>query len=227
MSCLRRGDPQLLEVARGVAVLADTEALDRLLRTDAGVVAQAMRALTTAGIFTLGGFRHPVAAAAVLAGFDQDERAELHRRAAVLAYDGGASARVVAEHLLCAKEASEAWGVAALEDAARQALREGQVESAVSYLKLAWRACTDERQKIKIMTIWYAPSGGSTPAPPAATWPSSPGPWTRASSRAATRSILAKALLWHGQLAEDARRPGAPRGHRSGPRPATAAGSWP
>ncbi|MBQ1037240.1 MULTISPECIES: LuxR family transcriptional regulator [Micromonospora] len=202
VSCLRRGDPQLLEVARGVAVLADTEALDRLLRTDAGVVAQAMRALTTAGIFTLGGFRHPVAAAAVLAGFDQDERAELHRRAAVLAYDGGASARVVAEHLLCAKEASEAWGVAALEDAARQALREGQVESAVSYLKLAWRACTDERQKIKIMTTLVRAEWRVNPSSSSSYLPELAGALDKGFLQGSDAVILAKALLWHGQLAE-------------------------
>lgn len=168
----------------------------------AGVVAQAMRALTTAGIFTLGGFRHPVAAAAVLAGFDQDERAELHRRAAVLAYDGGASARVVAEHLLCAKEASEAWGVAALEDAARQALREGQVESAVSYLKLAWRACTDERQKIKIMTTLVRAEWRVNPSSSSSYLPELAGALDKGFLQGSDAVILAKALLWHGQLAE-------------------------
>lgn len=202
VSCLRRGEPRMLEVARGMAVLADTDALDQLLGSDAALVAQTMRALTAAGILTLGGFRHPAAAAAVLAELDQSERVELHRRAAILAYDSGASARVVAEHLLHAKAAGEAWGVAALEDAARQALRDGHTESAVNYLKLAWRACTDERQKIKIMTTLVRAEWRINPTSSSAYLPELSGALDKGFLQGSDAVILAKALLWHGQFAE-------------------------
>jgi DNA-binding CsgD family transcriptional regulator len=202
VSCLRRGEPRMREVARGVAVLADTDALDRLLGTDAGLVAETMRALTTAGVLSLGGFRHPAARAAVLAELDQPQRVELHRRAAVLAYDSGASTRVVAEHLLNSSQVGEAWSVAVLEDAARQALREGRVESAVSYLKLAWRTCTDERQKVRIMTTLVRAEWRINPSMSAAYLPELSGALDNGYLRGSDAVILAKALLWHGQLAE-------------------------
>ncbi|BCY13263.1 LuxR family transcriptional regulator [Actinoplanes sp. L3-i22] len=201
MSCLYRGEDRLLEVARGIAVLDDPESLDRLIGLDPQQVAQTVRALTTAGLLGMGAFRNPAARAAVLADVHQEQRAELHRRAAVLTYDRGASTRVVAEHLVnAASEVQESWGVSVLEDAARQALREGRVEAAVRYLKLAWKACTDDRHRVRIMTTLVRAEWRINPSTSAGYLPELTGALDKGVLRGSDAIVLAKALLWHGQF---------------------------
>ncbi|GAA4590459.1 DNA-binding CsgD family transcriptional regulator [Actinoplanes octamycinicus] len=199
-SCLHRADERLLEVARGVAVLDDPESLDRLIGLGSQQVAQTVRALTVAGLLGMGSFRHPAARAAVLADVRQEQRAELHRRAAVLTYDRGASTRVVAEHLVNASDVRESWGVTVLEDAARQALREGRVEAAVRYLKLAWRACTDDRHRVRIMTTLVRAEWRINPSTSAGYLPELTGALEKGVLRGSDAIVLAKALLWHGQF---------------------------
>ncbi|GAA2677315.1 helix-turn-helix transcriptional regulator [Actinoplanes palleronii] len=200
MACLHRGEARLLEVARGVAVLDDPESLDALIGLDTQQVAQAVRALTTAGLLGMGAFRHPAARAAVLGDVRQEQRAELHRRAAVLTYDRGASTRVVAEHLVGASDVQESWGVTVLEDAARQALREGRVEAAVRYLKLAWKACTDDRRRVRIMTTLVRAEWRINPSTSAGYLPELTGALDKGVLRGSDAIVLAKALLWHGQF---------------------------
>ncbi|BCJ41909.1 transcriptional regulator [Actinoplanes ianthinogenes] len=200
MSCLHRADDRLLEVARGVAVLDDPESLDSLIGVGSQQVAQSVRALTMAGLLGMGAFRHPAARAAVLADVRQEQRAELHRRAAVLTYDRGASTRVVAEHLVNASDVRESWGVTVLEDAARQALREGRVEAAVRYLKLAWKACTDDRHRVRIMTTLVRAEWRINPSTSAGYLPELTGALDKGVLRGSDAIVLAKALLWHGQF---------------------------
>ncbi|MFC7650279.1 AAA family ATPase [Streptosporangium lutulentum] len=128
LSCLHRAGPRMLHVARGLAVLGERAALDRLLDLSPGEVAQAVHALTVTGLLTREGFRHETARVAVLAEIAPEQRAELFHRAAELAHNGGAPAAVVAEYLLHAGQTTAPWVVPVLESAARQALREGLVE---------------------------------------------------------------------------------------------------
>ncbi|ROP31334.1 regulatory LuxR family protein [Couchioplanes caeruleus] len=204
MSCLYRGDERLLEVIRGIAVLddADPENLNRLIGLDAPRVAQAVRALTTAGVLGMRSFRHPAACAAVLNDVRQDRRSELHRRAAVLAYGRGASPRVVAEHLVNATGVQETWAFTVLEDAARQALREGRVEAAVRYLKLAWKVCAEDQARLRIMATLVRAEWRINPSTSADYLPELSGALQKGVLRGSDAIVLIKALLWHGQFRE-------------------------
>ncbi|MBO4208925.1 helix-turn-helix transcriptional regulator [Micromonospora echinofusca] len=202
VACLHRGGPHVLRVARGVAVLGESDSLNRLLDVDTESAVRTVRALAAAGVLTPGGFRHPAARSAVLAELDTDERTALHSRAAVLAYDRGAAPCTVAEHLVRAGHVNEPWGIAVLEDAARQALREGRVPSAVECLKLAWRSCADEQRQARIMTTLVRAEWRINPSLAAGHLPQLVDAMRRGLLRGGDTVVLAKVLLWHGRFAE-------------------------
>ncbi|QFY07522.1 AAA family ATPase [Nonomuraea phyllanthi] len=200
LSCLRRGGPRLLRVARGLAVLGGTDGLDELLGLGAADVARAEQALAVAGLLARDGFRHEAARSAVLAEMAPEERAGLFQRAAELAHGSGAPASVVAGHLLSAGRADGAWAVPVLETAARQALRDGLVEPAVAYLKLALHACTDERERVKITTALVRAEWRINPSASAGHFPELTDAMHRGILRGYPAVVLAKALLWHGRF---------------------------
>ncbi|WP_327091562.1 AAA family ATPase [Nonomuraea sp. NBC_01738] len=200
LSCLRRAGRPMLDLARGLAVAGEFRLLEPLLGLSAGDVAQRVHTLTVAGIFGHDGFRHERGGSAVLAETSPERRAELYRRAAELAYNNGAPATVIAEHLLHAGETATPWAVPVLEDAARQALRDGRVEQAVAYLKLAWHACTDERQRVKITTALVRAEWRINPSASAGHFPELTDAMHRGILRGYPAVVLAKALLWHGRF---------------------------
>ncbi|MFF5209709.1 AAA family ATPase [Streptosporangium sp. NPDC000396] len=204
LSCLHRGEPQMLQVARGLAVLGEPDLLARLLGVGPMIVTQALHSLTVAGLLVQGRFRHEAARTAVLAEVDAQEWMELHHRAAELAYDAGASTTTVADHLLQASRVDAPWVVSVLEDAARNALREGCVESAVAYLRLAWRECADEQQRMKIITMLVRAEWRINPGAPAGHLAELADAMQRGHLRGSDAVVLARALLWHGRF-EDAR----------------------
>jgi DNA-binding CsgD family transcriptional regulator len=202
VSCLHSGGAEIVQVARGVAVLAASESLEKLLDIDPGTVARSVRALTAAGLLADGRFRHPAARSAVLAELDEQQLSVLHSRAASVAYDSGAGAAAVADHLVTAGQVDEQWGVPVLEDAARQALRDGRVEAAVRCLKLAWRACTDEQHRVRIMTTLVRAEWRINPSISTGYLPELTSALQKGVLRGGDAIVLAKALLWHGQFAE-------------------------
>jgi DNA-binding CsgD family transcriptional regulator len=202
VACLRRTDPWAAQVAHAIAVFAEPTLLGQLVQADGAAVGRAVRALTAAGLLHQGDFRHPVARAAVLAEIDADERQDLHRRAAVLAYHGGASSRVVADQLVGAGGPDGEWVVPVLEDAARQSLREGLVDAAVRYLEIAWRACDDEQRRAKIMTTMLRASWRINPSISTSYLPELTAAMNHGFLRGADALALTKALLWNGQFAE-------------------------
>ncbi|WP_406312570.1 AAA family ATPase [Streptosporangium sp. NBC_01639] len=204
VSCLQRGEPQTLQVARGLAVLGDPAMLDRLLAGGAAHVSQALHSLTLTGLLRVGCFRHEVARAAVLGDVDVDRRMDLHRRAAELAHESGASPEVIADHLLEGSRIEAPWVVPLLEDAARLVLREGRVDSAVAYLRLAWRECADEQQRMKITTTLMRAEWRINPGAPAGHLADLTDGLQRGSLRGSDAIVLAQALLWHGRF-DDAR----------------------
>jgi DNA-binding CsgD family transcriptional regulator len=231
VACLRRADRRMTVVARALAVLGEPASIGRLLgggeaavikllssgdaaggETAAGrllgegeaAVAKAIQALTGAGVLEHGHFRHPAARAAVLADLDAAERIDLHRRAAELTYESGAPAAVVAEHLLRACHAGDPWAISVLEEAARQALRDDGVESAIEYLKLAWRACVDERRRARITTTLVRAEWRINPSAPATHLAELTDALHKGYLGGGDTVVLAKALLWHGHV-EDAK----------------------
>lgn len=202
MSCLHSADPRTMRVARALAVCAQPALLDQLLPGDGVAIGYAVRSLTAAGLLARGDFRHAAARTAVLAEIDDIERADLYQRAAVLAHRSGASSAVVAGHLLGAGTAHEPWAVPVLEDAARQALREGRVPVAVQYLKMAWEACTDELRRTRIMATLVRAEWRINPSAPTGYLPQLTAALHDGHLRAGDALVLTKALLWHGQFAD-------------------------
>jgi DNA-binding CsgD family transcriptional regulator len=80
-------------------------------------------------------FAHPIVRAGILEEVPPAERMRAHRRAAELLAVREDSGERVAEHLLATEPAGDAWTVARLTDAARDAARRGAPESAASYLR--------------------------------------------------------------------------------------------
>ncbi|GAA0440042.1 LuxR family transcriptional regulator [Acrocarpospora corrugata] len=202
LACVRRLGPCIQETAYGLAVLGEPGSIGRLLglgESDA-VVDKSLRALTGAGLLTDGRFRHQAARSAVLAELDTADRIHLHRRAAELAHRDGASADVVAGHLLQASHAGDPWALSALEEAARLALRDNGVEAAIEYLKLAWRACDDERRRARIGTALVRAEWRIDPGAPTGHLAELTDALRKGHLGGGDTVVLAKALLWHGHV---------------------------
>ncbi|MFE0025199.1 LuxR C-terminal-related transcriptional regulator [Amycolatopsis sp. NPDC059021] len=140
VACLRRWGPQVLDVARGLAVLgerATPAGVSRLIGRRAGVVEQIMEILATAGFADETGLRQPAARKAVLAGLPARRQAGLHAEAARVLYAANAPAPAVAGHLVAAGPVPGAWVVPVLREAAERALRNDDDEFAVCCLELA------------------------------------------------------------------------------------------
>ncbi|MDH2426299.1 AAA family ATPase [Sphaerisporangium sp. TRM90804] len=204
LDCLRRADPRMLQVAWGLAVLGDADTLDQLLEIGPEYVTRELNSLDVAGLLTMGRFRHESARAAVLAELSTEERGRLHRRAAELAYANGAATTTIADHLVHADRVEGPWVVDVLEDAARHALRDGRVEPAVEYLRLAYRICGDDRQRVKITTALMRAEWRINPSTPTGHFSELTDAMRRGHLRGSDAVVLAKAFLWHGRF-DDAR----------------------
>ncbi|MFG1710005.1 AAA family ATPase [Nonomuraea sp. M3C6] len=202
LTCLHSADPDLLLVARGLAVLGEPDGVARLLGVSEAAAAQALQALNRAGLLASGRFRHESARSAVLASLDAHDRVDLHRRAAELTYHEGAPATVVAEHLLLAGYAECTWTLSTLEEAAAQALRDGAVEPAIEYLKLAWQGCGDERRRARIATKLVRAKWRINPSSPAGHLAELTEALHKGHLGGGDAVVLAKALLWHGHVAD-------------------------
>lgn len=153
-ACLHRWDPQLLDVARGLAVLgapASADVLVRLLKSEQRAVAEALDALAGAGLLRSGWFCDPAARAAALSGLDGEALAALYERTALLLHSDGAVPSEVAERLVAAGGISEKWSVDVLRNAAWQAMREGDPSRAAEFLEVAHQACTDAQERAEVM----------------------------------------------------------------------------
>ena len=202
LTCLRRGGDRLLAAAQGTAVLGGAAGLDRLLGLDPGSVARAVQDLERAGLFEGAGFRHPAAAAAVLADMEPTGRAALHERAAEIGYTQGLAATVIAEHLRAAGRATAPWAVPALEEAARLALIEGRVTAAIDYLSLACADCDDQALRAKLTTTLVRAAWRRSPAEPTQYVDDLLGLARSGHLAGADCVVLAKALLWHGRVGD-------------------------
>ncbi|MFJ4830534.1 AAA family ATPase [Streptomyces sp. NPDC088747] len=140
LSSLYRCGQAALEVAREIAVLGDsaTSALvSCLIGMDSNSVQRTIWALDETGVLADGRFRHSEAKAAVLAGLTAEDRTNRHTRAADALFRTGASTTEVAKHLLAA-ERTPPCGVPLLRSAAEEALADGDVDLALSFLRLAY-----------------------------------------------------------------------------------------
>jgi DNA-binding CsgD family transcriptional regulator len=155
LGLLHRSDPSLLRVARWLAVLSNAAAgvVGRLAGLDGESLARTLSALNQIGVLDEGQFRHPRLAAAVLHDLDSDERVSMHARAAELLRLEGADAPIVADHVVGADGHDAEWAVLVLKDAAEKVLSGGQVNRALTYLRLAYRlaGCAASREVIRAL----------------------------------------------------------------------------
>ncbi|MEU3569781.1 AAA family ATPase [Kitasatospora sp. NPDC036755] len=201
---LRRGPGVVGETAAALAVLgsdATPETVAALADLPAGSVASALEAMTTTGLLADGGFRHPLARAAVLQDLSPRRRCELHRGASRLLHHRDAPAASVARHLVEADHHREPWALDALQEAADHAIADGDDRAAADFLELALRACADERTRATVrarllQVEWRA-------NPPSAVRHLTPLAGAAQAEQLSHRDhvALVRQLLWHGQAA--------------------------
>jgi DNA-binding CsgD family transcriptional regulator len=167
---LGRFSPAAVRLAHALAVLerADVDqaaALAGLPRSEAEAAAEA---LVAAGILETGeplAFAHPIVRAGIYESLPAAARARDHRAAARLLADVSHENERVAEHLLAAEPAGDAWAVDRLRRAARAARRTGAPENASVYLRRALEESPgpEERPAI-LLDLGVAEAMASQPA---------------------------------------------------------------
>ncbi|MEV0880920.1 AAA family ATPase [Micromonospora echinofusca] len=153
LSCLYRCDHLVLNAARVLAVTGEPlhgNLLPQLVDARSRAALGAIDESTSAGLITEQGLRHPAVSQAVIDGTTAEERARLHLEAACLLHDDGAAPARVAPHLVGIDELAEPWMAQTLLDAGEQALLDGEVETALRYLRRAHRGCAGECLRARI-----------------------------------------------------------------------------
>ena len=148
-TCLHSHEPETVELGQAVAVLGEDATpglLGELLAISPESAAQGIDALCASGLLESGHFRHEQARQAVLGQMTAGERAGMHGSAARALYRTGAPAAALARHLVAAPRIGTRWAVAALQEAAEQALADGEADRAVYYLRRAESESIDDRQ---------------------------------------------------------------------------------
>ncbi|MFE8949549.1 AAA family ATPase [Streptomyces sp. NPDC007856] len=204
LACVHRHGAAGLRVARAVAVLGGAERV-RLLCALTSLEETAVRgclvSLTRAGILDGTGFRHEAARRAVLQNVPAEQAGRFRSDAARWLHENGAPALETARQLIAHESAvpHEAWAVAVLREATRQALDEDDTALATQCLQAAERCSTDEQERLTIQAdlaqlIWRLK-------------PSASGPWMQSLTEPARAGLLAPAqtlrlavgLLWNGR----------------------------
>jgi DNA-binding CsgD family transcriptional regulator len=166
------------------------------------MVIRAMRALNEAGLLDGDRFRHPVGRAAVHATLPEQERLEMHRRAAELLHETGRPASAAAYHLAEARCCDPPWALPVLREAASSELLSQQAQRAARYLELARQAqaTTAERAAIRLAQLhaeWHSSPLGAVPHLASLAQDGAAGHLTDSDAAA-----LLRPLLWHGRIEE-------------------------
>lgn len=207
LACLHRGEEPVAELAAGLAVLGeDTSAavLGELTGVDLTVVQRALHAMEAAGLLTDGWFRHPASASVVLDDLSQRDLSDLHLRAARLLHEQGAPAVQVAHHLAAADRPLAAWAAPVLQDAAEQALWDGDVDTAVLHLERAVRTGVDDRQRASIRSRLARVEWRSNPATATRHFPALLAASSEGLLDCWDDVSLLRQLLWHGRFSDAA-----------------------
>jgi DNA-binding CsgD family transcriptional regulator len=205
---LERGDPLIAETARGIAILgeqASPRLLSKLLGFDLESAVRGIASLTVAGVYDGERFRHEGVKTAVLSGLAPDEYMDLNTRAVHLLREEGASAPVVARHLVAANGLDDQWVVPVLEDAAREALADGQLDAATGHLRMAIRICKDWTQRTTLLAALAEVQWRSSPAAAAQYLPELSDAVRDGALTWSASVFTVAGLLWHGSLKEGRR----------------------
>jgi len=154
-ACLRRTRPNGLLVGRAIAALDEascSQLLGRLTGLDERAIDAAIRTLTAAGLLEQERFRSQAMRSAVLDDIPSADRIRLHHQAALTLRGEGASASVIAGHLLAAGPVRKDWASELLVDVANQALDVDDVALATRCLQLADACCQEPTYRHVIRT---------------------------------------------------------------------------
>ncbi|SDH94148.1 regulatory protein, luxR family [Sinosporangium album] len=207
-TCLLRGDPVDVAVARGLAVLdgSGQEGLaHRLAGVDAVTAARSAEALAGWGLLDGGVFRTEAGRHAVLSELEPGERSTLHRRAAALLHEQGTSKLAVAEHLVAAGDAGDDWALPVLVQAAEQALQGDEVERALGCLDLAARCEAAEVQRAAIALTRAKAGWRRDPSAVHRHLPVLVEALRAGTLPAGAAHLVVRFLLWHGRFEEASR----------------------
>jgi len=156
LQCLHRCDLTTFEVACSLTVLQlsnSGDLVDRFVGLRSEAVEPMMHILAVAGLTEPGPrvrFRHEAARSALIESLAPDTCVELHLRAARTLYEAGRSTTAVATHLVAAGKAPDGWALPSLQNAASEAIRDGNHPLAIAALELARDTCEDGQQRADI-----------------------------------------------------------------------------
>jgi DNA-binding CsgD family transcriptional regulator len=204
-SCLYRCDHDALSVAKALVVLGDQASppvIGELLDVDVETVGQAINALTAVGLLKASRFRHDAARLAILDTMLASERAAMHCRAAQVGHDHGASATVLAQHVIAANGIKTPWVVPVLEEAAEQELEQGEIGRATDCLRRAYDISTDAQQRAGIKAALARAEWRVAPIAAARHLPELSKHAREGRLRWPDVAAVNGYLLWHGQFKE-------------------------
>ncbi|MEU1621437.1 AAA family ATPase [Streptomyces sp. NPDC005722] len=167
LDCLHRGDPEMLTVARGVAVLGDgcsAVQLGHIVDLHVKPTEQALQDLERCGVLHQGAFRSPAAREAVLDAAPPAALSALHLRAAKLLHHEGAACLDVARHLVAARRHVEEWAIPVLQEAAEYALIDDQDQLALHCWELAVASCPEGPRRAALKSRLVSLVWRSSPA---------------------------------------------------------------
>ncbi|WP_286014700.1 helix-turn-helix transcriptional regulator [Streptomyces sp. ATCC 21386] len=207
LACLHGRDPDVLGVARTMALLdscSSPDRIGRLLQLGPSSVANALRHMEAAGLVDDNRFRHPEARSAVLDDIPRGVISQQQLDVAELLHHEGLPTPTVARHLVAARHVPPCWAVPVLMDASEQARRSGDIGFALECLELALSGSDDAREQA-LTTMMLA----------RLEWQLNPsmvmprlGPLSEALLTGVLPAQLAvplsRALLWHGRFDEAA-----------------------
>ncbi|MBP5910275.1 hypothetical protein F3K40_39405 [Streptomyces sp. LBUM 1478] len=150
LACLHGREPDVLGVARTMALLdscSSPDRIGRLLRLGPSSVANALRHMEAAGLVAGHRFRHPAARSAVLDDFPWGLLRRQRLDVAELLHHEGLPTPTVARHLVAVRHVPPGWAVPVLMDASEQARRSGDVGFALECLELALSGSDDAREQ--------------------------------------------------------------------------------
>ena len=199
---LSRLPSDAVAVARAVALLGDgasLPAIAALADLDEGRVAEATRTLVSAEILRSEaplGFVHALVRDAVYLELSLSERELRHRRAAKELAALGAAPEVVASQLLLASSRGDAWVAQVLREAGSLAMRRGDADSAVSYLRRALEEGAADEDRLRLLWELGAAEARVDSAASAERLREVQGRLDDPLQRALLADVLARSLLW-------------------------------
>lgn len=204
---LDRGGELLAQVARAAAWRGGPPEL-RLLGGLVGIaeaeICQCLDVLAEMGLLTSGGFCHPDAQAAVSDLLDEAERRTMHRQAARIRYEEGASPAEVAVHLADADAGTCGWAADFLCAAGEEAEAGDDLAAAVRYFKLAAYHSDDKEKRTRLIIRSAAVGWRLDPVETADDLPDLAQSAVAGVVAQADAVALSGRLIWHGWIDEAA-----------------------